>query len=153
MNKYLAGAIAGTLATVPMTLTMVWLNRRIPKPERRELPPEQITMNIADKVGLGEVFDEESEQEAVSLVSHFAYGAAAGSVYGAIDERVNLPPAVEGVAFGLAVWAGSYLAWLPAAGILPPATEQPPKQNALMIAAHVVWGAVLGAATARLNKR
>ena len=49
-----------------------------------------------------------------------------------------------GVGFGVAVWAGSYLGWLPAAGIISPATEHPPRRNALMIAAHVVWGAAAG---------
>jgi hypothetical protein len=27
----------------------------------------------------------------------------------------------------------------------PPATRHPPRRNALMVAAHVVWGGVLGA--------
>ncbi|MCA1636528.1 MAG: hypothetical protein LC802_23280 [Acidobacteria bacterium] len=44
----------------------------------------------------------------------------------------------------MAVWAGSYLGWLPAAGILRPATEHPPRRTALMIAAHVVWGVAAG---------
>lgn len=145
MNKFLAGAAAGTLATVPMTLTMVWLHRQIPKNERRQLPPEQITMNIADELGLEKVLEDESEQNAVSLANHFAYGAAAGALYALLNEAADFSPAAKGVAFGLAVWTGSYLGWLPAVGILPPATEQPAKQNALMIAAHVVWGATLGA--------
>jgi putative membrane protein len=34
---------------------------------------------------------------------------------------------------------------LAALGILKPATEHPPRRNALMIAAHLIWGAVLGA--------
>lgn len=144
MNKFLAGAAAGTLATVPMTLTMVWLHRQIPKTVRRELPPERITMNIADELGLERVLDEEAEQKAVSLVNHFAYGAAAGALYATIAESADFPPAAKGVAFGLAVWTGSYLGWLPVAGILLPATEHPARQNALMIAAHVVWGAALG---------
>jgi hypothetical protein len=51
---------------------------------------------------------------------------------------------LAGAGFGVAVWAGSYLGWLPAAGILSPATEHPPRRNALMIASHVVWGATAG---------
>jgi len=51
---------------------------------------------------------------------------------------------VKGIVFGLGVWAASYLAWLPALGILPPATEAPPRRNAVMIAAHIVWGAAAG---------
>lgn len=50
------------------------------------------------------------------------------------------------------VWSGSYLGLLPALNILPPATEHPPGRNALMIAAHVVWGSVLGTTEAYLNQ-
>jgi hypothetical protein len=55
-------------------------------------------------------------------------------------------PAAAGVSWGLAVWAGSYQGWLPAAKILRPATEQPARRTLLMIGAHVVWGMVLGIA-------
>jgi hypothetical protein len=58
---------------------------------------------------------------------------------------------LAGVGFGLAVWAVSYLGWLPAAGILSPATEHPARRNALMIGAHVVWGATTGLAVGRLS--
>jgi hypothetical protein len=49
----------------------------------------------------------------------------------------------------MAVWAGSYLGLLPAAGILPSATRDYPERNAVMIGAHVVWGAALGYFTHR----
>ncbi len=62
-----------------------------------------------------------------------------------------MPPALAGAGFGLAVWAGSYLGWLPAAGILRPATEHPPRRVALMIAAHLVWGASAGLALGALS--
>jgi len=44
------------------------------------------------------------------------------------------------------VWGGSYLGLLPSLGILRPATDHPAQRNALMIAAHLVWGATLGGA-------
>lgn len=153
MSKYLAGAVAGTLATIPMTLTMLWLHRQVPQKERRELPPEQITRNIAHKLGLDELIDEESEQDAVSLANHFAYGAAVGALYVSFEEKIDLPPVAKGIGYGLAVWTGSYLGLLPALGILSPATEHPESQNALMITAHVVWGAALGLALERLKEK
>jgi putative membrane protein len=45
------------------------------------------------------------------------------------------------------VWAGSYLGLLPVLGILSPATRHPTGRNALMIAAHIIWGATLGILT------
>ena len=84
------------------------------------------------------------EREAATWASHFGYGAACGALYGALAANRRVPHVAAGVGFGLAVWAGSYLGWLPAAGILRPATEHPPRRTALMIAAHVVWGATTG---------
>lgn len=152
MNRYLAGAVAGTLATIPMSLTMITVQRLIPKKERKTLPPKQITMEIAEDIGAKDLLDEEIEKDTVSLVNHFAYGAATGAIYATAAGNVNAPPVVKGIGYGLAVWTVSYLGLLPLAGILPPAaTEHPASQSAMMIAAHVVWGAALGAALEILN--
>jgi hypothetical protein len=42
---------------------------------------------------------------------------------------------------GVAVWVASYLGWIPVVGILKPATLHPKRRNALMLVAHLVWGA------------
>jgi putative membrane protein len=77
------------------------------------------------------------------LTGHFGYGALCGAVYAAI--RAVFPRGVvPGTVFGLMVWTVSYLGLLPATGLFPPATEKPARQNALMIAAHIIWGASLG---------
>ncbi len=47
----------------------------------------------------------------------------------------------------------SYLGQLPAANILPPATEDAARRNALMIAAHIVWGVTLGALVTLLRPK
>ena len=101
-------------------------------------------MRTAERAGAEELTDEESEREAVTWTSHLGYGAAAGAMYGAFADRVPVPPVASGVLWGLIVWSGSYLGWLPAAGIRESATRQPPRREALMIAAHVVFGAFLG---------
>jgi uncharacterized protein DUF6789/uncharacterized protein DUF1440 len=151
MNRVLLGALAGLAATGPMTLAMKLLHERLPREERYPLPPRQVTEGLAEKAGVNEHLDEE-EREAATWVSHFAYGAACGALYGAVSgERLDERPLLAGVGFGLAVWAGSYLGWLPAAGVLSPATEHPARRNALMIAAHAVWGATTGAVVERLS--
>jgi hypothetical protein len=151
MNRILLGALAGLAATGPMTLAMKLMHERLPREERYPLPPRQVTEGLAEKAGVNEDLDEE-EREAATWASHFAYGAACGALYGAVSgERVDGHPLLAGAGFGLAVWAGSYLGWLPAAGIIAPATEHPARRNALMIAAHAVWGATTGAAVARLS--
>jgi hypothetical protein len=32
------------------------------------------------------------------------------------------------------------MGWIPAFGVLKPATEHPPRRNAVMLAAHFTWG-------------
>jgi len=150
MNRILLGALAGLAATAPMTLAMKLMHEQLPRGERYPLPPRQVTEGLAEKAGVNEHLDEE-EREAATWASHFAYGAACGALYGALSgARVDDHPVLAGVGFGVAVWAGSYLGWLPAAGIIAPATEHPARRNALMIAAHVVWGATAGLTLAGL---
>ena len=151
MNRILIGALAGLAATGPMTLAMKLMHEQLPREEQYPLPPRQVAEGLAEKAGVNEHLDEE-EREAATWVSHFAFGAAAGALYGAVaGERLDEHPVLAGAGFGLAVWAGSYLGWLPAAGILSSATKHPARRNALMIAAHVIWGATTGVALERLS--
>ena len=140
MKSLLLGALAGLAATAPMSLAMKLMHEQLPREEQYPLPPRAVTMELAAGVGLDEQMDEPA-REAATWAAHFGYGTACGAAYGALVGTSRVPPVLAGAGFGLAVWAGSYLGWLPAAGILRPATEHPPRRVALMIAAHLVWGA------------
>jgi len=126
-----------------MTLAMEVMYRSLPQHERYPLPPREITEQLIAKAGLWGQLDEK-EYLGLSLLSHFLYAAAAGAVYAALVEKYTFSSLPGGVTFGLGLWTISYLGWLPAAGILRPATEHPPRRNVLMLTAHVVWGSVLG---------
>lgn len=147
----LAGAAAGLASTLPMTIAMEAMFHELPLAERYPLPPRQITEELARKVGLD---DELSDDQcaALSLASHFAYGAAMGEIYRLATGRTIPRGALSGMLFGMGVWSGSYLGLLPAFNILPPATRHPERRNALMILAHLAWGASLGALTHRLER-
>jgi uncharacterized membrane protein YagU involved in acid resistance len=150
-NRMLAGSLAGFAATAPMTAVMEALYRVLPPHEKRgPLPPREITQKAADAADVADDLSEPQKKGLTGLV-HFGFGTGAGAAYGAVAPHLPLGPAANGVAYGLAVWAGSYLGWLPAAGVLPPATEEPAGKNAVMILAHVVWGAALGVLTDRLT--
>jgi putative membrane protein len=88
---------------------------------------------------------------AITLFLHFVFGATAGLLYGAMEEKVPVSHAVKGPLAGMVVWTGSYLGWIPALGILPSATEQPRRRNLLMIVAHLIWGLTLGALARLFN--
>ncbi|SFU98268.1 DUF1440 domain-containing protein [Halomonas korlensis] len=139
MNRYLAGAIGGLLATVPMTLAMEALYRRLPREESYPLPPREITQDLLQKANADTSLDEEQRTE-LSLISHFGYGAFAGALY-PVTRRHVAHPLIFGSSFGVAVWAASYFGWIPALHILTPPHRHPANRRRLMVAAHLVWGA------------
>lgn len=151
MNDLAIGAAVGVAATAPMTLAMELMHRSLPRHERHPLPPREITERVAAWAGVRHRLGE-SERAGLALAAHFGYGAAAGAAYAPLARGLPLPPAVEGAAYGLAVWAGSYLGLLPTLGIMSPATRHPRRRNALMIAAHLVWGAALGVVVDQLEQ-
>jgi hypothetical protein len=141
MKRIARGALAGLFATVPMTIVMETLHRFLPQEERYPLPPRQVAMEVAEDTGLEKRMDE-SERTRFTLASHFAFGSAAGALCGPVAERMERP-LLSGACLGFAVWAGNYLGLLPAVRLLTPATEHPVRRSALMITAHLVWGATL----------
>jgi hypothetical protein len=151
MHPVLAASVSGLAATLPMTVAMEAIFRRLPLLQRYPLPPRPIAMRVAEALDLKQELDE-PRRLAFTLLSHFGYGTAAGGAYGLLARRW-LPGARGGAMFGLGVWAGSYLGLLPGAGLYPPATQTPLRRNALMITAHLVWGAALGALTQSLAGR
>jgi len=49
----------------------------------------------------------------LTWLSHFGFGATAGTVYAALASRIHLQPVAKGVTYGLAVFLGSYEELLP----------------------------------------
>ena len=151
LYRSVAGAVAGFLATFPMTVTMKGIHRTLPAFRRHSIPPRKITMRILRKLQVGPFYGNK-KRTALTMASHFGYGAAGGAAYGTFSRGIPLPPVVKGTIFGLAVWAGSYFGWLPAAKILRPDSEHWTR-HAMMAAAHVVWGSAVGIAYERIMER
>lgn len=141
--------LSGFIATVPMTIAMELLHRRLPRREQYPLPPRQITMKIADVVG-AKKWMHEDERLLTTLAGHFGYGALAGMLYTPLSQKINAHPILKGTLFGLIVWTGSYLGILPVVRALPPATQHPARRNLLMITAHLVWGISLALCAEKL---
>ena len=138
------GTLAGLAASVPMAMVMAALYRLLPRSERYALPPEEITTKTAVKTGQEELVQNEDNRKITTWLAHLGYGAATGSTFSLLTRKLPMPPILRGILFGTFVWTVSYLGWIPAADILPPATEVPGSRNLLMIAAHWVWGALIG---------
>ena len=145
--KLSQGALAGMAATLPMTIFMHSAWKRLPEQEKYALPPRQVTRKVIKTVRKSS----ERKQRALTLFLHFMFGALAGSIYEAVEEKVPVSPAVKGPLAGMAVWTGSYLGWIPALGILPSAIEHPWRRNLLMIVAHLIWGLSLSVLARMFN--
>jgi hypothetical protein len=136
-GRLIAGAIGGIVGTAAMTAAMRRLHRRLPARERYPLPPREITERATPRLG-------EDASADLTVANHFGFGAAAG----ALMTSARPPGVVGGSLWGVLVWLGSYFGWVPASGILRPASSHPARRNALMILVHLVWGSV-AALTAR----
>lgn len=151
MSTLITGAIAGLLATAPMTAVMVALWRLLPRGQRYPLPPRLLTGNILRRLGLQREISAQQEQ-GLTWVFHFGYGALTGAIFAPLVRLVRLPAYLLGPLYGLFVWAGSYMGWLPAFNLFRDASRQPDERNALMIAAHLVWGTMTGLLVSYLNE-
>jgi uncharacterized membrane protein YagU involved in acid resistance len=143
VQALLQGGIAGLVATGPMSVFMLATRRFLPKRHRYALPPEIITEELAQRMHVRWHMNK-VQVEAATVVSHFGYGAAMGTLYGSSRNKIPLPSPVKGILFGLIVWAASYLGLLPLIGMSESGRSEPGRRNLLMIAAHVVWGVTLG---------
>ena len=150
LRKLLKGALAGFIATAPMSISMIVGWRLLPNREKYHLPPRLITEEITERVGIEDRIPEEG-LIGLTIFSHFAYGAVFGITYALFDHRIPIHSSLKGALAGVVLWMGSYLGWLPALGILTPATRHPWRRNLLMIVAHVIWGVTLGELMRKLN--
>ena len=110
MRRLLTNTGAGLVATAAMTIAMEAMFRFLPRHQRYPLPPRLITSRLLRRVGTPRRV--RRHKGALTMVSHFGYGAAAGALHAPIT-GLRLHPFVEGPLYGLALWAVSYLGWLP----------------------------------------
>jgi hypothetical protein len=114
-------------------------------------PPARITDVALDEM---DIDVPRPLRRVLATLAHVGFGAGAGALYSLI--RPGRPgvarAAIEGAAFGTAVWGASYAGWIPALGILPPPSEDRPGRPASMILAHWIFGAALGIVVSRLRR-
>ena len=137
--RLVRGAAAGTVATVFMSALMLagWRAGLLGR-----VPPEKITTRFLRNLGL---HPDKRQRAAAATLAHLAFGAAGGAGFAALRRRSSRgPSAVQGIAWATGIWAVSYLGWVPALGLLPRADHDRPGRPEVMVAAHWVYGAVLG---------
>jgi uncharacterized membrane protein YagU involved in acid resistance len=151
IRRCVNAGLAGFAATVPMTAYMEWADdARITAPAST-LPPRQI---VEEAAGETVSVATEAELQFGTRVAHYGYGTAVATIYGLHQVRGTVcSEMISGVAFGLQIWALSYLGLLPALGSRARAAKQSRRTNAVVIAAHLIWGASLGLSYFVLQQR
>jgi hypothetical protein len=145
----IAGAAIGVGATLGMSAIMVagrragWMSRQ---------PPEEIVEQSAMRA-TGDRPDEPTT-DALGAVAHLAFGALGGAAYAVAWSRTlpAAPAPLLGIGYATGIWAASYLGWVPALRLMPPADRDEPGRPIVMVAAHWVYGALLGAAVERVAR-
>jgi hypothetical protein len=134
-------------------MTVFWevMHERLPGEPPRPLPPREVAEGLAVKAGVRGDLSERDMQD-LSLALHFGYGTVTGALFGALAPRQPAAAVAAGMLFGLGVWAGSYLGWLPRFGVRQPIDYDPVTRTKLMISSHLVWGASAGLLTSGSRK-
>jgi uncharacterized membrane protein YagU involved in acid resistance len=137
MKRLLRGALAGGLATAPMSAVMMGAKQL---GLVGEMPPEKITAKFLNRAGIRR---SEVQQDVLATLTHFGFGAAAGAAFGVIAPRRLIARLPMGMAYGAAIWGVSYMGWVPALGIMPPADRDRRDRQMVMLASHLVYGTAL----------
>jgi hypothetical protein len=132
-QRMLHGVAAGTIATVLMTALLVaapaFTGVRVPEIAARATD----ALRARPLVVL------------LAFVLHFGYGALAGALFAAATDRVNV---ATGMFFGLALWGVAVAVYAPLIG-LGFVTSREPALAALVLPAHLLYGAIIGALAPR----
>jgi hypothetical protein len=144
MDTMARGTVAGTIATAAMSAVM-WGGQRAGL--LGKAPPQKISERVLWRTV--RAWPRRRHRQALSVANHWAFGAAAGALFSVGARRLSSRGAhvAAGGLYGLMVWAVMYRRVLPALGLMPNPRRDRLGRPATMIAAHVVYGALLGAIT------
>jgi hypothetical protein len=146
MRAILDGALGGVVGTAGMSAFMLAAGKAGLMGEH---PPDTIAGAALDAVGIRQ--QDEEAQNALAILLHFGFGISCGMLFGVLHRRLplRLPAALHGMIFAAIIWVTSYQGWIPALGIMPPASEDRPDRPRIMLLAHLIYGAILGGVVAR----
>lgn len=134
-----AGALAGAVATAPMSGVML-VAQKVGLMGKQ--PPQKVTDAA---LGTAEADPPEPVRRGLALLAHFGVGAAMGAPFAMVLRALprTVPGEVAGVGYGVGVWAAAYLGLVPALGIMPRADRDRPGRPGSMVLAHAVFGVCL----------
>lgn len=103
-------------------------------------PASSQVASLAAEATIGRPLTESEKREVGGPIVHYAFGAAAGALYGAVAERSPGATAGAGMPYGTALWVAADELGLPALGLARKPTEYPLSRHASAFASHLVFG-------------
>jgi hypothetical protein len=138
------GAIAGSVATLPMSAPMLLAGQAGAMGRQ---PPRRLVDRVG---GLTAAPGAERRRDIEASALHLAIGALGGAILGAglaasgVDPRGRRQATAIGAAYGSALWLVNYAGLAPALDLLPPPDDDRPSRQATLFGAHLVFGAAAG---------
>jgi hypothetical protein len=151
------GLVAGLAGTAAMTAYQLAVAKAQGKPLQTPVPhrwadapaPAQVAKRLADAVGRGRRLTRE-DVPFLANAMHWLYGVGWGVAFGLATDADH--PLTEGAAFGTAVWAASYAQLVPL-GIYRPPWKYPPRELALDLSYHLVYGVAAAGTMGAIDRR
>jgi hypothetical protein len=118
-----------------------------------EHPPKKIVRTLRRRSGI--LGTSRSADNVATVLAHWGFGIASGALFGLLyrGQHGATRSSLLGAGYGAAVWAVSYYGWIPALGIMRAPHRDRPARPTSMVAAHLLFGTVLGAFVERLSPR
>ena len=155
IQRLACGAAAGFVGTIALQgvrmATQKWLPEAMPpiRKDPGEFMVEKVEQSLPPETSARvPAVAETAAAKSLAL----GYGVTAGMLYAALCRNRD-GVIVNGAALGLGTWAVGYLGWLPAVDLMPPLTEQTPKQATGSVLHHVLFGMATVAAYRWLKSR
>lgn len=140
------GALAGMAGGMAMKMMMEMEERALlPEGQRKTPPPKKVVQKVEKAQGM-ELSPEQEQMAAMGV--HMGYSALWGAVHGVGSRVLDLPPALHGLLLGGIVYytSMSKQGFLTKMGVTEPPMQQPLKQAAIPVGAHVAFGLATAAA-------
>lgn len=134
----LSGALAGLVATAPMSL-FEGKAQSVSRSREGDNASEKVVREISQ--GVAGVEPPQEATRAGGVAAHFALGTIAGAAYGVAAEYEPKVTAGFGTLFGMAVMLLADDAMLTALRLAPPPQQRPASHHAYSLGSHLVYGA------------
>ena len=156
------GLIAGAAGTAAMTawqtlaakLQSAGESEASSEPSQDPWEEASAPAKVAKRIGEG-VFHEDVPADKIEFLTnamHWSYGTTWGAGYGLVAGTTGRSTLRGGLAFGVGVWLSSYAQLVPM-GLYEPPWRYPPKELALDLSYHLVYGLTTALAYGLLDRR